>query len=96
MKNKKEKTKTKTNQTKQKNSNTYINKNGYPAFKGSRIPVHRTVASNMLGRELRPGEEVHHKDRNKRNFRKSNLKVFPNRRAHLREHLRSLFKRGKW
>lgn len=60
-------------------------KNYYPRFK-SGLLVHRHVASKMLGRKLRPGEEVHHKDRNTRNFSADNLQVFPNRAAHRRHH----------
>lgn len=36
---------------------------------------HRTVAEQMLGRPLEPGEIVHHIDRNKRNNAPENLQV---------------------
>lgn len=36
---------------------------------------HRAVAEVMLGRPLRPGEVVHHRDGNKRNNDPSNLQV---------------------
>jgi HNH endonuclease len=59
----------------------------YPRFK-SGVLVHRHVAAKMLGRKLRPGEEVHHKDRDTRNFSRSNLEVFPSRAAHRSQHRR--------
>lgn len=62
-------------------------KSYYPRFKNGKL-VHRHVAAKMLGRMLRPGEEVHHKDRNTRNFSRSNLQVFPSRAAHMRQHKR--------
>jgi hypothetical protein len=55
--------------------NTYIDENGYPRFKDSGKAVHRVVAENKIGRELRDHEVVHHKDGDKTNFRKENLRV---------------------
>jgi hypothetical protein len=59
----------------------------YPRFKSGAL-VHRHVAAKKLGRKLRPGEVVHHKDRNTRNFSPSNLQVFPSQAAHRRHHQR--------
>lgn len=61
---------------------TYVNQNGYRVFNNSGVPVHRYVASNTLGRPLRPTEVVHHKDRNKLNNSPRNLQVFGDQRAH--------------
>jgi hypothetical protein len=36
---------------------------------------HRLVAAKMLGRSLEPGEEVHHRDRNKQNNAPDNLEI---------------------
>jgi hypothetical protein len=36
---------------------------------------HRLVAEQMLGRQLQPGEQVHHKDENKTNNLPENLEV---------------------
>ncbi|KKT37654.1 MAG: HNH endonuclease [Parcubacteria group bacterium GW2011_GWA1_44_13] len=65
--------------------NKYIDAKGYPRWKDSHILVHRTVAANMVGGRIFPGMVVHHKDGNKRNFRKSNLWIM-SRRAHARLH----------
>jgi hypothetical protein len=54
---------------------TYKDKKGYPRWKNTRKLVHREVASKMIGRPIRKGEVVHHKDGDKSNFRKSNLEV---------------------
>lgn len=39
------------------------------------VRVHRLVAEAMLGRELKPDEDVHHKDGNKLNCSFRNLQV---------------------
>lgn len=67
-------------------SKTYKDANGYWRFKDSDIPVHRWVAEKKLGRELRPGEVVHHKDRNKDNNDPDNLWVFSSQEEHDRMH----------
>ena len=54
---------------------TYFDSKGYPRFKNSGIPVHRAVAENKIGRPLKSHEVVHHKDGDKSNFRKNNLRV---------------------
>lgn len=49
-------------------------------------PLHakaRDVVERRLGRALKTGEVVHHVDRNPRNERASNLRVFTSRKAHL-------------
>lgn len=48
--------------------------------------THRIVAERMLGRELRPGEVVHHIDGNKRNNDPKNLMVFPSQKEHAEWH----------
>lgn len=49
--------------------------NGYWRYADSGELVHRNVAANKIGRELRDDEVVHHKDGDKSNFRRSNLRV---------------------
>jgi hypothetical protein len=68
------------------NRKTYSDKKGYTRFKDSNTPVHRWVAENKLGRSLKDGEVVHHKDRNKANNSPSNLHVFKNQSAHDKAH----------
>lgn len=56
----------------------------YPKFYGRH--EHRIVAERILGRPLKPGEVVHHIDRNKRNNNPENLMVFPSQTAHVLWH----------
>ena len=44
---------------------------------------HRCVAEEKLGRNLQPGEVVHHADGDKRNNDPSNIMVFSSQRAHM-------------
>jgi hypothetical protein len=53
----------------------YIDGNGYPRYADTDELVHKKVAENKIGRELREHEVVHHKDGDKTNFRKDNLRV---------------------
>ena len=65
---------------------TFVDASGYSRFKNSGTAVHRWVAENKLGRPLRTGEVVHHKDRNKQNNSAGNLHVFKNKKAHKTVH----------
>lgn len=47
---------------------------------------HRTVAEQMIGRPLAPGEVVHHEDCDKTNNSPDNLIVFPTQAEHYRHH----------
>ncbi|MBM3328144.1 MAG: HNH endonuclease [Calditrichaeota bacterium] len=74
---------------------TYINSRGYRRFKDSGKPVHRWVAEKKLGRRLRKGEVVHHKDRNKSNNSPWNLWVFRSQKEHDRAHRADARRHGK-
>ena len=56
----------------------------YPKINGRH--AHRVVAEKILGRKLRPGEVVHHKDGNKQNFSPENLEVLPGQSEHAKLH----------
>ena len=56
--------------------------------KASYTNVHGLVVEAMCGRSLRDEESVHHKDRDKTNFRPSNLEITTTR-AHVRKHAQS-------
>ena len=53
----------------------YIDENGYFRFKETHILVHRWAAEQKLGRKLKDGEVVHHRDGNKLNNLPNNLYV---------------------
>ena len=74
---------------------TYKDKNGYLRFRDSDIPVHRWVAENKLGRPLRPGEVVHHKDRDKLNNDPDNLWVFASQEEHDMAHAEDALLHGE-
>lgn len=71
-------------------------KKGYKRFADSGKSVHRHVAERKLGRKLRKGEVVHHRDGNKSNNRRKNLQVFPSQGAHHAHHKRRKKKTGSW
>lgn len=47
---------------------------------------HRLIAEQMLGRQLKRGEEVHHDDDNPSNNRRRNLIITRNHATHLAQH----------
>ena len=50
------------------------------------LDEHIVIAESVIGRELKDGEVVHHKDRKRRNNDPSNLMVFTSSSAHARYH----------
>lgn len=63
----------------------FKDKKGYPRYKKSKKLVHRAVAAKKVGGKIGKGRVVHHKDGNKSNFRRSNLRVM-SRSSHSRLH----------
>ncbi|MGO4997812.1 HNH endonuclease [Oribacterium sp. Sow4_G1_1] len=57
---------------------------GYSKIYGA--AAHRVVAEQKLGRPLKKGEVVHHRDGNKYNNSPENLEVFPSQADHARYH----------
>lgn len=75
---------------------TYKDKKGYKKFSNSGKSVHRHVAERKIGRKLREGEVVHHKNRNKSDNRRSNLWVFKDQKKHHAAHVKDKKRFGKW
>jgi hypothetical protein len=74
----------------------YYDENGYKRFRNSDKLVHRHVAERKLGRKLRPGEVVHHKNRDKSDNSRANLWVFKNQKKHNSTHRQDKKYYGEW
>ena len=74
---------------------TFKDKKGYKRFNDTRTPVHRKEAENKLGRKLKPGEVVHHINRDKTNNSPDNLYVFRNQSQHDKAHKIDALRFGK-
>ena len=64
---------------------TYVTKKGYRRYKDSGTYVHRHMAEKKLGRRLKTGEVVHHKDGNPLNNSPNNLKVYSSQSQHMKK-----------
>jgi len=60
----------------------YIGIGDYRADSKGYAYVHRLVASNILGRDLMKGEQVHHIDGNRLNNDETNIAVLPSKKHH--------------
>ena len=65
---------------------TYLDEHGYYRFKDSNKLVHRWVVEKHLGYPLPSGSVVHHRNKNKRDNRLKNLKVFSSQEEHQKVH----------
>ena len=74
----------------------FFRKKGYKHFANSGTPVHRHVAAKKLGRPLKPGEVVHHKNRDKTDNRRSNLWIFKSQARHHATHKKDKKWFGIW
>jgi hypothetical protein len=71
--------------------------NPYPRVwrDGKAVRVHRLVAVQALGRDLEPGEVVHHRNGDKTDLAADNIRVLPSQRHHMvLEHLERRRARG--
>jgi len=75
---------------------TYIDKNGYKRYKDSNILVHRHVAERTIGRKLKSGEVVHHKNRKKQDNSRKNLWVLKTKKKHSNNQKKEQKKTGRW
>ena len=82
--------------TNKKRAGAYTDQNGYARRSTDDKFVHRVEAERKLGRKLRSGEVVHHRNRDKRDNRRENLWVFPSQAAHDAVHRRDLAQTGAW
>lgn len=74
-------------QTRTKLRNAHLNTGeGKTYEKKYSVHTHRRMAVFKLGRQLRPGEVVHHIDGNKRNNDPKNLMIFESQKAHAKYH----------
>jgi hypothetical protein len=81
-----------------KTGGTYVGSNGYTYVKDHARPggeaskayflLHRRVVERSLGRLLKPGETIHHKNGDKSDNRPKNLAIVRAGKDHLRFHLR--------
>jgi len=71
----------------------FYDKKGYPRWRNTKKLIHRTVAAKKVGGSLKGGSVVHHRDGNKKNFRRSNLSIM-SRSKHSGLHAKK--RRSKW
>ncbi|MFW9886578.1 MAG: HNH endonuclease [Candidatus Thorarchaeota archaeon] len=74
---------------------TYKDSDGYLRFKDSGKLVHRWVAEKKMGRRLRSGEVVHHRNKIRGDNRSDNLLVFSSQARHRAHHMKKAWTRTR-
>lgn len=76
----------------------YIHAKGYVVLTDGNKEVfeHRAVMEKILGRKLRRGEIVHHRNENRVDNRPENLELCKNTGTHIQQHHAEQQRRGRW
>lgn len=76
----------------------YIHAEGYVVLvrDGKEILEHREVMEKKIGRKLRRGEIVHHKNEDRADNRPENLELCKNTGAHIQQHHAEKQRIGRW
>ena len=74
---------------------TYIDQQDHPQVADSDKRAHRWAAEKSIGRKLRAGEVIHHKNRDRSDNRAENISVLGSQEEHDRVHERDAKRQAK-